>query len=430
MIKLFDFILTSPQSQQSKTQPTVKLYNLEEESSNLEEAVKIRRKHIESKTKKNILKNVPYKDYPYEDIYKRCCENVIGFIQIPVGVAGPIVMNNKEYYLPMATTEGTLVASTSRGAKAITKSGGCFATIIKDSITRSPVIKCPSVKEAISIKNYCNTNIGDIEQIFNSTSSYAKLKIIKSTIVGKYIYLRFECSTGDAMGMNMIGKGVEKSIKHILNCFPNSQLKSISGNMCVDKKASAINWIEGRGKTVICECVITEEVVKNILKTTPDKLVELNYLKNMVGSAMAGTIGGNNAHASNIVSAMFLACGQDIAQNVESSHCITLIEFADNTPIDQQTQNPVIKKDLYVSVTMPCLEVGTVGGGTHLPSQSSMLDLLGVKGSHKTGCGDCGKNARKLAKIIASGVLAGELSLLSALSNNDHMIAHMKLNRK
>ena len=421
MESLFDIKIMSPQPKTNKTN-LLKIYNLEEETANLDEAVKIRRKYIENVTKKGVLKNVPYKNYPYEDIYKRCCENVIGVIQIPVGVAGPILMNNKEYYLPMATTEGTLVASTSRGAKAITKSGGCFAVIIKDSITRSPVIKSPSVKEAISIKKYCEDCFNELETIFNSTSNYAKLQNIKSTIVGKYIYLRFECTTGDAMGMNMIGKGTELAVKKILEVFPNSQLKSISGNMCVDKKASAMNWIEGRGKSVVCEAVIKSEIVEKLLKTTTEKLIEINYLKNMVGSAMAGTIGGNNAHASNVVSAMFLACGQDIAQNVESSHCITLMEYAPNTITPPQKQ-----KDLYISVTMPCLEVGTVGGGTHLQSQSAMLDLLGIKGSHKT---DYSRNARKLAKIIASAVLAGELSLLAALSNNEHMVAHMKLNRK
>ena len=439
MNSLFDIKFTSLQPKTNRIIPmnatnatnamnslnTTKLYNLEEETSNLEEAVKIRRKYIESKTKKGVLNDVPYKDYSYEDIYKRCCENVIGYIQLPIGIAGPILMNNKEYYLPMATTEGTLVASTSRGAKAIKKSGGCFAIIIKDSITRSPVIKCPAVKEAISIKKYCENSFDVIQTIFNSTSNYAKLQNIKSTIVGKYIYLRFECTTGDAMGMNMIGKGTELSVKKILEKFPNSQLKSISGNMCVDKKASAMNWIQGRGKSVVCESVIKGEVVEKLLKTTTDKLIEINYLKNMVGSAMAGTIGGNNAHASNIVSAMFLACGQDIAQNIESSHCITLMEYADDA--HNTITPPQKQKDLYISVTMPCLEVGTVGGGTHLQSQSAMLDLLGIKGSHKT---EYGKNARKLAKIIASAVLAGELSLLSALSNNEHMVAHMKLNRK
>jgi hydroxymethylglutaryl-CoA reductase (NADPH) len=393
----------------------LKLYNLEKEIPKLEEAVKIRRKIIESKYKRNILKTLPFKGFPYEEIYERCCENVIGYIQVPVGLAGPILVDDKEYYLPMATTEGTLVASTTRGCKAIVESGGCQTTIIKDSITRAPILKCQDIKEAVSIKEFCYNKFTDLQTLFNSTSSYARLQKIKTKIVGRYIFLRFECTTGDAMGMNMIGKGTEKSLSLILQTFPKVHVKSISGNMCVDKKASALNWIEGRGKSVICESILSSDVVEKILKTTVAKLVEINYLKNMVGSSMAGTIGGNNAHASNIVSALFLACGQDIAQNVESSHCITLMELADNN------------KDLYVSVTMPCLEVGTVGGGTHLPSQSAMLDLLGVKGSNQT---NVGQNACQLARIISAAVLAGELSLLSALSTNDLINAHMKLNRK
>ena len=393
----------------------IKLYTLEKEIDNLEEAVNIRRKIIELKTEKNILNNLPFKSFPYKDIYERCCENVIGYIQIPVGLAGPILVNKTEYYLPMATTEGTLIASTSRGCKAIIESGGCSSVIIKDSITRAPIIKCSNVIEAIAIKEYCREHFIEIEQTFNSTSKFAKLQKIKTKIVGKYIFLRFECLSGDAMGMNMIGKGTEKSIILILSKFPNSELKSLSGNMCVDKKTSALNWIEGRGKSVICECVINSDVVERVLKTTVDKLIEINYLKNMIGSSIACTIGGNNAHASNIVSAIFLACGQDIAQNVESSNCMTLMELADN------------KKDLYVSVTMPCLEVGTVGGGTHLPGQSAMLNLLRVNGSDTE---NIGKNAYQLAYIISAGVLAGELSLLSALSTNVLMSAHMKYNRK
>jgi hydroxymethylglutaryl-CoA reductase (NADPH) len=393
----------------------LKLYNLEKEITDFEEAVKIRRKIIEVKTKKNILKNVPFKNFEYKDIYGRCCENVIGYIQVPLGIAGPIRIDEKEYYIPMATTEGTLVASTSRGAKAITESGGCYTTLINDGITRAPVISCSNATEANNMKVFCRKNICQIKEIFNSTSKYAKLEEIKSNIIGRHIYLRFKCTTGDAMGMNMIGKGTEFALKMILNNFPNCQLKSLSGNMCVDKKASALNFIEGRGKYIICESIIKNEIVERILKTTPEKLIELNYLKNMIGSGAALTIGGNNAHAANIVTALFIACGQDVAQNVESSHCTTLMEYADN------------KKDLYISVTMPCLEVGTIGGGTHLQSQSAILDLLNVKGSIEN---EPGKNAIQLAKIICSAVLAGELSLMSALSTNDLINAHMKLNRK
>jgi hydroxymethylglutaryl-CoA reductase (NADPH) len=394
---------------------TLKIYNLEKEIPDFEEAVKIRRKIIENKTKKNVFKNVPFKNYPYKDIFGRCCENVIGFIQVPLGLAGPILVDDKEYYLPMATTEGTLIASTTRGANVITQSGGCQTMIINNGITRAPVITCSSAKEALTIKTFCIENYDKIKEIFNSSSRYAKLEEIKSSIIGRHIYLRFKCTTGDAMGMNMISKGTELALRTILETFPNSKLKSLSGNMCVDKKASAMNFIEGRGKSVICECIIKEEVIENVLKTSVEKLIELNYLKNMIGSSAACTIGGNNAQAANIVTAMFIACGQDVAQNVESSHCITLMELADN------------KKDLYVSVTMPCLEVGTIGGGTHLPGQAAMLDLLNVKGSQEK---NIGENACQLARIISSAVLSGELSLMAALLNNELISAHMKLNRK
>lgn len=189
---------------------------------------------------------------------------------------------------------------------------------------------------------------------------------------------------------------------------------SVFGNFCSDKKPSAVNWIEGRGKSVVCEAVIGEEVVKKVLKTDVQSLVELNTIKNLAGSAVAGALGGFNAHASNIVTAIFIATGQDPAQNVESSHCITMLE-----PVNAG-------RDLHISVTMPSIEVGTVGGGTQLASQSACLDLLGVRGASRD---RPGSNARLLATVVAGGVLAGELSLLSALAAGQLVKSHMKYNR-
>ncbi|CAI0407318.1 unnamed protein product [Linum tenue] len=187
-----------------------------------------------------------------------------------------------------------------------------------------------------------------------------------------------------------------------------------SGNLCADKKPAAVNWIHGRGKSVVCEAVIRGDVVNKVLKTSVQSLVELNKDKNLVGSAMAGALGGFNAHASNIVSAVYLATGQDPAQNVESSHCITLMESTNEG------------RDLHVSVTMPCIEVGTVGGGTQLASQAACLNLLGVKGA----CYEApGANARRLATVVAGSVLAGELSLMSALAAGQLVKSHMKYNR-
>jgi len=233
-------------------------------------------------------------------------------------------------------------------------------------------------------------------------------------VAGRKIYIRFKCSTGDAMGMNMVGKGVDKVLNMITTQFPSVHVLALSGNVCTDKKPSSLNWTDGRGKSVVADCVIPAKVVKDVLKTTVDALVEVNVAKNLIGSAIAGSIGGFNAQASNIVTAMFLATGQDPAQNVESSNCMTLMEKQPNG-------------DLYISVTMPSLEVGTVGGGTGLPGQKAMLQLLGVAGSDVE---RPGHNSQQLARVIAGGVMAGELSLLSALSVGHLIQAHMKLNRK
>lgn len=159
--------------------------------------------------------------------------------------------------------------------------------------------------------------------------------------------MRFSCSTGDAMGMNMVSKGVQNVLDFLQNDFPDMDVMGISGNFCSDKKPAAVNWIEGRGKSVVCEAVIKGDLVRKVLKTNVEALVELNMLKNLTGSAMAGALGGFNAHASNIVSAVYIATGQDPAQNVESSHCITMME-----PVNDG-------KDLHVSVTMPSIEVNS-----------------------------------------------------------------------
>ena len=389
-------------------------FNIEKELGDLERAVRIRRMIVERKTgQTGVLNSIPFQNYDdYQKIHGQCCENVIGYVQIPLGVAGPILVNGKEYYLPLATTEGALVASTSRGAKAIVESGGCVTEICRDGMTRAPVFVCKSAKEAREIQTFCENQFDEIAGEFNRTSNYARLQSIKSNIVGKYIFLRFKCSTGNAMGMNMACKGTDKAIDFIMTQFP-IRLISLSSNACTDKKPSAMNWIEGRGKSVVCEAVIKKEIVEKVLKTSVDAMIEVNYVKNMIGSSVAGSIGGNNAHASNIVTALFLACGQDVAQNVESSNCMTIME--------KDSRNP---EDLYVSVTLPSLEVGTVGGGTNLSSQSACLKLLGVHGA------DDGINSSKLASIISSGVLAGEISLIAALSSGHLLSSHMKFNRK
>ncbi|RMZ78388.1 hypothetical protein DV738_g3891, partial [Chaetothyriales sp. CBS 135597] len=358
----------------------------------------------------------PYRDYNYELVHGACCENVIGYLPLPLGVAGPLVIDGESYFLPMATTEGVLIASTSRGCKAINAGGGAITVVTGDGMTRGPCIGFPTLARAAQAKVWLDSEEGQrvMKEAFNSTSRFARLQSMKTALAGTYLYIRFKTSTGDAMGMNMISKGCEKALEVMSTTggFEDMATISLSGNFCTDKKPAAVNWIDGRGKSVVAEAIIPGHVVKSVLKSNVDALVELNISKNLIGSAMAGSVGGFNAHASNIITAMFLATGQDPAQNVESSNCITIMKNNNG--------------NLQISVAMPSIEVGTLGGGTILEAQSAMLDLLGVRGSHPT---NPGENARRLARIMAAGVLAGELSLCSALAAGHLVKAHMAHNR-
>lgn len=375
----------------------------------------VRKRAIELITNRS-LETLPLEGFDYASVLGQCCEMVIGYVQLPVGVAGPLLMDGVEYLVPMATTEGCLVASTNRGCKAIHLSGGATSIHFRDGMTRAPVVRFTTAQRAAELKFYVedSNNLKMLCEAFNRTSRFARLQSIQCALAGRNLYMRFTSSTGDAMGMNMISKGVQNVLDYLQHVFVDMEIVSISGNFCADKKATAVNWIQGRGKSVICEVVIKEEVVAKVLKTTVPALVELNMLKNLAGSAIAGALGGFNAHASNIVTAVFIATGQDPAQNVGSSQCITMMEPTNGGC------------DLHVSVTMPSIEVGTIGGGTQLASQSACLNLLGIKGSNVD---SPGANAQCLARVIAGAVLAGELSLMSAQAAGHLVQSHMKYNR-
>ncbi|CCE61713.1 hypothetical protein TPHA_0B00420 [Tetrapisispora phaffii CBS 4417] len=395
------------------------LYALEKQLGDTTRAVVVRRKALSVLANAPVLSSdrLPYKHYDYDRVFGACCENVIGYMPLPVGVIGPMIIDNVPYHIPMATTEGCLVASAMRGCKAVNAGGGITTVITKDGMTRGPCVRFPSLSRAGACKIWLDSTEGQnkIKKVFNSTSRFARLQHIQTAMAGDLLFIRFRTTTGDAMGMNMISKGVEYSLKQMTEEFgwEDMEIVSVSGNYCTDKKPAAINWIEGRGKSIVAEATIPGDVVRNVLKSDVKALVELNISKNLIGSAMAGSVGGFNAHAANLVTAVYLAVGQDPAQNVESSNCMTLMKEVDG--------------DLKISVSMPSIEVGTIGGGTILEPQSAMLDLLGVRGPHPT---EPGTNARQLARIVACAVLAGELSLCAALAAGHLVQSHMAHNRK
>lgn len=385
----------------------MKLYQVDREFSP-NEATDIRREFLEKKYSIDLV-NISNYTLGMEKASKRNIENSIGVLQLPMGVAGPIKINGeyckREVFVPLATSEGALVASINRGASTITESGGVNAIVISDFMTRAPVIKTNSANNALLIKQWFIDNFTDLKELAESTTSHGKLlKIDPILIVGSYVYPRFVYSTGDSMGMNMVTIATEKILDKLAQLSDAKHI-ALSGNVCVDKKPAAINVVEGRGKSVVADILIPKEIVNKKLKTTAEAIVEVNIAKNLIGSAASGSM-AYNAHYANMVAAIFLATGQDAAHVVEGSLGITTAENRDG--------------DLYFSVNLPDLPIATVGGGTSLEVANEGLNILGVAGSGK---------AREFAEIVASTVLAGELSLVGALAAGHLARAHQELGR-
>jgi len=341
-------------------------------------------------------------------------ENMVGAVQVPMGVAGPVAVDggalSGERYLPMATTEGALVASINRGCSVVNDAGGATARVTKSGMTRAPVFRVADVAEAEALVSWVRDNEESLREAAESTTSHGELLDVTPYVVGNNVYLRFRYDTKDAMGMNMVTIATREACDAI-EAETDAALVALSGNLCSDKKPAAINAVEGRGRSVSADVEIPREVVEERLHTTPKSIAEINTRKNLVGSAKAGGL-GFNAHVANAVAAMFLATGQDEAQIVEGANAITTAEA---TP----------EGDLYLSVSLASLEVGTVGGGTKLPTQAAGLDILGVRG----GGDPAGSNGDALAEAIAVGALAGELSLLAALGSRHLSSAHADLGR-
>lgn len=389
----------------------IKLYELEKELSPLD-AIRIRREYIEYETGTK-LENLGIFSIDIDRVVKRNCENMIGTVQVPVGIAGPLLVNGEyahgSYYLPLATTEGALVASVNRGCSAITRAGGAEVRILHDGMTRAPVFAARSIVHAKQVVDWVAAHTGELRAAAESTTSHGKLIEIVPFVAGTSVFFRMNFDTKDAMGMNMVTIASAK-VSELIAQGTGARLVALSGNMCTDKKPAAINGILGRGRSAVAGVALSHDLISEVFKTDAPTLFDVNYRKNLVGSARAGAM-GFNAHAANVVAAMFIACGQDAAHAIDGSTCLTTV---DPTP-----------SGVYVSVTLPSLPVGTVGGGTGIETQQECLNLLGVAG----GGNPPGTNAKKLAEIIASGVLAGELSLLGALAAQHLARSHQQLGR-
>lgn len=337
------------------------------------------------------------------------CENLIGGIGVPVGVAGPMLLRgqnaNGVRFIPLATTEGALVASVSRGCKAVTLSGGVAVYAERIGQTRGPVFNTKTIAEGLRLKKWIESNTSKISLSAVKTSKHLKYLSSKVKIIGSNSFVRFMFDTSDAMGMNMVTIATE-AIVQLIERETKIKCLSVAGNFDTDKKASWLNIIDGRGFEVWAECVITQDVLKKALNTTAPDLHSAWIAKCMIGSYASGSM-GFNAHFANIVAAIFIASGQDPAHIVEGSCGITTCE--------------VRGEDLYIAVNLPSLLVGIVGGATVLPQQKSMLALLGI--THKS-------KSIELAEIIAGAVLVGELSLLAALATNSLGRAHQQLGRR
>ena len=284
----------------------MKLYQVDNEVS-AKEATDIRRKFLEKKYSIK-LDNISNYSLDMQRASARNIENSIGVLQLPMGIAGPLKINGqfckREVFVPLATSEGALVASINRGASTITASGGVCARVISDIMTRAPVIKCGSAIESLEIKQWFIDNFTELKEVAESTTSHGKLlKIDPILIAGSYVYPRFVYSTGDSMGMNMVTIATEKILDK-LSSETNGRHIALSGNVCVDKKAAAINIIEGRGKSVVADILIPEDIVLKKLKTTAEAIEEVNIAKNLIGSAVAGST-AYNAHYANMVAAIF-----------------------------------------------------------------------------------------------------------------------------
>jgi len=339
-------------------------------------------------------------------------ENLLGAAQIPIGLAGPLHVRGEhaqgDFLIPLATTEGTLVASYSRGMKVLNLSGGVTCTVLADAMQRAPVFVFESAREARDFATWVERHLPEIREHAESTSSVAKLLYIDTYLAAKFAYLRFNFATGDAAGQNMVGRATFAACSWVLEQeWPKEHVRKfyLESNLATDKKASQVNVMKTRGKRVVAECTIPRQVLVQHMRVEPEQVHYHGQVAN-VGTMISGA-NNNGAHSPNGITAMFIATGQDVANVSESSAGIVYSEVTES-------------RDLYISITIPSLIVATYGGGTGLATQRECLELLGCWGRGRV---------KKLAEIVAGVTLAGEISLASAISSLDWVSSHEKYGR-
>jgi hydroxymethylglutaryl-CoA reductase (NADPH) len=338
------------------------------------------------------------------------CELFAGVAQIPLGFAGPLTIDGEhaqgEFVIPLATTEGTLVASYNRGMQLVNASGGVKCTVVGDAMQRAPVFVFENARQARDFARWVEQHMDRIREEAEATSRVAKLTEIDTYLANKFAFLRFNYTTGDAAGQNMVGRATFAACSWVLEKYPG-QVASfyLESNLATDKKASQVNIMRTRGKRVTAEVTVPRATLVERMRVEPETLVHHYGVAN-VGAILSGA-NNNGLHSANAITAMFIATGQDVANVAESSAGIAYCEL---TP----------ERDLYMSITIPSLIVATHGGGTGLPTQRECLSVLGCVGRG---------SVNKLAEIVAGVVLAGELSLASAISSSDWVSSHERYGR-
>jgi hydroxymethylglutaryl-CoA reductase (NADPH) len=351
------------------------------------------------------------------DMQTAKCENFIGAIQVPLGIVGPLQVNGQAItaqepvFAPLATTEGALIASVSRGCSALRAAGGAVVRVEDVGITRAPVFRSTGIVQTQTFLAWIEKHYDAIKELCEQDSQHLRLQEIVPAVVGTTIYLRFRFLSGDAMGMNMASIACDRVIACLISPATGVPCISISGNYCTDKKPAMVNFLSGRGKRIHAEAHLSADIVCDILKTDAAALCEVQYRKNLLGSVMAGAI-GCNAHHANILAAFFIATGQDVAHVAESAMGITCIEARGNGAI-------------YASILLPDTPLGTVGGGTGLCTQREALALMGIVPGTRVP----GADTLRLAEILGALVLAGELSIMAAQASHHLVQAHVQLGR-